>query len=223
MRAVIKSRSALTACFLAFTGCAHASSALNEGCDSNPSLQNKKSAELLEIVHEDQADRSVPYDQIDWTQVNPRDLKRRTKVAAIFAEGCLKSAADYASAALIFQHGTTADHFYQTFIWANDAVKLGDSTQRWMVAAGLDRYLVKISQKQLFGTQLSKDAFGNFCIQPVEPSFPDTIRIQYIKINLEDSIVNTLKGIGSTQLAQDIKDCNPELKPSPKGTVPGFW
>lgn len=36
----------------------------------------------------------------------------------------------YASAATVYQHGTTADHYYQAFVWANDAVKLGDTSQR---------------------------------------------------------------------------------------------
>ena len=84
---------------------------------------------------------------MDWSKVTPRDLARRIKVASIFAEGCFKSAADYASAAMVFQHGTAADHFYQTFIWANKAVQLGDESQRWLTAAGLDRYLVALGQK----------------------------------------------------------------------------
>src|SRR5271166_5154268 len=85
-----------------FSGCAHASPQMGEGCDSNAKLQTEKSIELLKIVKEDQADRAVPYDSIEWSKVNPRDLHRRVLVAQIFAEGCLKTASDYASAALIF-------------------------------------------------------------------------------------------------------------------------
>src|SRR5689334_3820265 len=120
---------------IALAGCAHASnvSPLAEGCDMNPALQGEMSTELLRIVKEDQADRSGPYDSIDFARVNPRDLARRIKVARLFAEGCFKSASDYASAALVFQHGTTADHFYQAFLWALQAVKLGDNSQRWLV------------------------------------------------------------------------------------------
>ncbi len=48
--------------------------------------------------------RSGGFDSTDWTKVNPRDLQRRIQVATIFAEGCFKIAADYASAATrVFQ------------------------------------------------------------------------------------------------------------------------
>jgi hypothetical protein len=194
-----------------------------ETCEFNTKLQAEKSAELRRLETEDQADRSGSFDQIDWSKVTPRDLQRRIAVAGIFAEGCFKTAGDYASAALIFQHGTTADHFYQTFIWANQAVKLGDESQRWLTAAGLDRYLVKTGQKQLFGTQFSKAASGNFCIQPVEPSFPEAIRLKYIGKSLSENTAMVLKALGASQSPQAIRDCEPYLKATPRRTVPGFW
>ena len=95
-----------------------------ETCEFSPKLQSEKSAELIKIAKEDQADRSGPYDSVDWNVVNPRDMRRRVQVAGIFAEGCFKVASDYASAAMVFQHGTTAGHYYQAFLWANEAVKL---------------------------------------------------------------------------------------------------
>lgn len=115
------------------------------------------------------------------------------------------------------------EHFYQAFVWSNRAVKLGDLSQRWLLAASLDRYLVKIGQRQLFGTQLSKDEKGMWCIQPVEQTFPDTLRIDYAKYNVRDQISNTLKSMGSSQSSDDVKDCKPDLKSSPRGTVVGFW
>ena len=201
-----------------------------ETCELNPSLQNEKSAELLKIVQEDQADRSGPNDSLDWSKVNPRDLRRRVKVSRIFAEGCFKTVSDYKSAALIFQHGTTADHYFQAFIWSNAAVKLGDDSQRMSVANGVDRYLVKIGHKQLFGTQfskgpaeLSKGAEGRWCIQPVEPSFPESRKFEYLTMNRRDYIVFVLKAIGATQSPEETKDCERPLEASPAGIVPGFW
>jgi hypothetical protein len=207
-----------------FTACAHASVATRVfGCEANPKLQGERSAELLKIVQADQDDRSKPFDDVDWNKVNANDLQRRIKVATFFAEGCFQTAPDYASAAMVYQHGTTADHYYQAFVWANKAVKLGDGAQHWLTAAALDRYLVKMGQKQLFGTQMSKDAAGRWCLQPVEPSFSESLRIEYVKFSVKDQIARTLKGIGSAQAPQDVKDCEPMLKASPKGTVPGFW
>ncbi|MCB0392143.1 MAG: hypothetical protein KDD58_12705, partial [Bdellovibrionales bacterium] len=77
--------------------------------------------------------------------------------------------------------------------------------------------------KQLFGTQMSRGSTKDWCIQPVEPSFPEKLRLQYVKLSVDDQIANTLKGIGSNQSPSDVKDCDPLLKPSPKGTILGFW
>lgn len=177
----------------------------------------------MKIANEDQEDRSGSYDTIDWEKVSARDLKRRIRAATIFAEGCFKEAPDYASAAIVFQHGETADHYFQAFIWANESVKLGDASQMWLTAAALDRDLVSIGHKQLFGTQMSRGSPQDWCIQPVEPSFPGELRIEYVKFNLEDQIAYTLKAMGSPQSPSDVKDCEPSLKPSPKGSVLGFW
>lgn len=193
------------------------------GCEANPKLQAEKSAELLKIAREDQSDRTGAYDSIDWSKVNQRDLQRRIQVATIFAEGCFKASSDYASAATIYQHGNTADHYYQAFVWANEAVRLGDKTQLWWTAAALDRYLVKIGQKQLFGTQLRQDGSGLWCIETVEPSFPESLRMKFVKLSVKDQIARTLKGIGAEQSPHDVKNCEPSLKPSAKGSVPGFW
>ena len=204
--------------------CAHATVAIQPvGCEANPQRQAERSAELVTIAQEDQADRALPYDAIDWNKVNPRDLQRRIRVATIFAEGCFQKASDYASAATVYQHGVTADHYYQAFVWAHDAVQLGDVSQRWWMAAAADRYLVKIGFKQLFGTQISRDSSEKFCLQPVEASFPESLRIEYVRFSVNEQIANTLKGIGSKQSPKDVKDCEPALKASPRGTMPGFW
>lgn len=115
---------------LFLVGCAHAQVAVQPvGCEANRDLQKKRSAELIKIAEEDQSDRAGSYESVDWNKVNPRDLERRIQVAKIFAEGCFKIASDYASAATVYQHGKTPDHYYQAFVWANEAVKLGDQSQ----------------------------------------------------------------------------------------------
>ncbi len=192
-------------------------------CETQPELQKGKSLELIQLAKEDQIERAQSYDTTNWNKLNQRDLQRRIRVATLFAEGCFKNSSDYASAAIIYQHGTTADHFYQAFLWANIAVKLGDESQLWLTAAALDRYLIKIGQKQLFGTQFSKNHTGQWCIESVEPSFPESLRSKYVRLSVNEQIARTMKGIGTSQLPQDVKDCNSTLKPSPKGSLPGFW
>ncbi len=209
---------------IALTSCAHAETTIKPvGCDFNTQLQSKRSAELLKLAQADQADRAGSYELIKWNKVNSRDMDRRIRVGQFFGEGCLSNASDYASAAIIYQHGVTADHYYQAFVWSNRAIKLGDLSQRWLAAASLDRYLVKIGHKQLFGTQISKGDDGIWCIQPVEPTFPEPLRIDYVRLSVKDQISNTLKAMASSQPPKDVKDCKSDLKSSPKGTVLGFW
>ena len=86
------------------------------------------------------------------------DLARRKRVGEIFGEGCLKTPRDYLNAALIYQHGEVSDHYYQAFIWANRALSLGDDKASQFVALTIDRYLVSIGHKQLFGSQAYSSA-----------------------------------------------------------------
>jgi hypothetical protein len=207
---------------LLLTACIHTAPE-PEACEGNAALQRLKSAELARLETEDQADRAFPFEKIDWSLVSPRDLHRRIQVADLFATGCLSTAADYANAAMIYQHGNTTDHYYQAFLWAHEAVKLGDNNSRWLTAAGIDRYLVKTGHQQLFGTQFSQDAAKHWCIQPVAAEFPETRRMEYVKRSLSASITNFLQGMKSPLTLKDIKYCEPALKPTPTGTVPGFW
>jgi hypothetical protein len=194
-----------------------------QSCITNPALQPAKSAELIQLAKDDQDDRSNPRD-IDWSKVGPRDLDRRIKVATIFAQGCFKVAADFASAALVFQHGDSADQAYQTFIWAKRAVDLGDATQKSLVVKGLDRYLVRIGHKQLFGTQYALD-FGNpcMCFEPLEESFPDGKRPEYLGMTLEENRLLIIKEYKVSQSCLPIRICERSVQSTPAGSIPGFW
>lgn len=204
---------------------AKAATSSSVGCTQDPDKQKLRSEELQAIVKADQDDREGPVSSIDWSEVQPRDEQRRKRIGEIFGEGCFKSAADYAAAALVYQHGNVPDHFFQTFLWAKKAVELGDSSKNSLMALGIDRYLVNIGHKQLFGTQFSSsDPKTNlWCIEPVEKTFPDSRRIEYLKMNLRDSIAVFLKFYKSGQTPEDVQDCDHILKPSAAGIVPGFW
>jgi len=209
---------------LFFTGCATAPQAQANSsfktCSDDPERQALRSQELQTLAKEDQDDRTAP---IDWERVSPRDETRRKRVGEIFGEGCLKSAADYSAAHLIYQHGTVPDHYFQAFLWAKKAYDLGATSKTWDIATGIDRYLVHSGQKQLFGTQFGQDSKDVWCIEPIEKTFPDSRRIEYLKMSLRESIAFFLKFYKSDQSPQDIRDCAHSLMPSPPGTVPGFW
>ena len=199
---------------------------LKATCLTDPKLQAVRSMELKIQVNADQKAREhwEKLSQKQLATMNTDDLKRRVRVAEIFAEGCFKLSADYAAAAVIYQHGDVADHYYQAFIWASRAVSLGDESQKHLVALAIDRYLVSIGKKQLFGSQLSASSADDwcYCMQPVEASFPDAMRQQYLGMSLKDEYARMAllnKGKNNCRFI----DCPEDLGSSLKGSVPGFW
>jgi len=197
----------------------HAGFAQNPSGSCDSPTYEKRSKELQEIVKADQDDRQkIPLSQ----DVISRDIARRMRVGEIFGEGCFKSAADFSAAALVYQHGSVSDHFFQTFIWSKRAVELGDVSQKVLMAWGLDRYLVNLGKKQLFASQFYQFNGGCWCLQPVEESFPDKKRIEYTKHPLADSFKGVDRMNKGTKCPA-ATECSTPLSASPAGTVPGFW
>lgn len=92
------------------------------------------------------------------------------------------------------------------------------------MAAGIDRYLVRIGSKQLFATQAS--ILPNekcWCLDPVEDTFPELRRIEFAKRGLKDSL-QWVKELNKDKPGCKMSSvCNIARKTSPQGTVPGFW
>ena len=168
--------------------------------------------------------------KVDWDKFNKEDLATRKRVGEIFAEGCLKTAKDYLAAALIYQYGNVLDHFYQTYIWATRAAKIGVNeaeikSAKGLAALAIDRYLVNLGNKQLFGTQFfsisSKDG-GCFCMRRVEPGFPDILRKEYLGQSLHKRSLQKFALFNKGKNCPNV-ECSEDLKPTPKGAVPGLW
>jgi hypothetical protein len=223
----------LVSLFLSFSSLSFASGGMEQvaPCRVNPKVQEQRSQELQRIFQGDQEDRAeieahpeIPLTQAKVIAIGRRDLKRRKRVSEIFAEGCMNSAQDFSAAAMVFQHGTSPDHFFQAYVWSKKAVDLGDQSQRYVVALGIDRYLVNIGHKQLFGSQAIKEdpAGPCWCLLAIEPDFPDSVRTDYTvrtKAAAVDWVKNTLnRGVSCLDI-----ECKKELLPSPRGTVPGLW
>ena len=199
---------------------------VNQTCLTHPDVQHLRSKELAELVDLDQKDREN-WDELseeEKTNIAARDLKRRMRVGEIFGEGCFKTTADYSAASLIYQHWDVPDHYYQAFIWANEAVSLGDAKQKHLVALTIDRYLVSIGKKQLFGSQAFASDNSNwcFCLEPIESSFPDALRLDYLGSTLSQQY-DWLSSINEGKNDCPTAECQHELKPTPKGSIPGFW
>jgi hypothetical protein len=187
-----------------------------------------RSAELLQLERADLDDRKDEYHSDKWTEdqievLRKRDLARRGRVAEIFAEGCFSTAADYRAAALVFQHGDAPDHHFQTFLWSKRGVEAGDASQKKMMAYGIDRYLVGVGKKQLFGSQSYAEGSSCHCEQPVEPSFPKELRKGYVDWTLDQRLKWVQNVADEGKHCPPVAECTTPLAPSPRGTVPGFW
>lgn len=195
-------------------------------CVDQPVIQAARSKELADLVNADQVEREH-FDELSEDEkmtLMTNDLIRRKRVGEILGEGCFQSAADYAAASLIYQHGDTPDHYYQAFVWANRAVGLGDDQQKGLVAMTIDRYLISLGHKQLFGTQAYGEEVDGYCycLQPVEESFPDAKRLAYSGATLAQ-MYEGLAEMNEGKTNCVTTECAVHLNPSPMGTVPGFW
>ena len=127
-------------------------------------------ADMKTIYEEDQRVRKA--ETIDWTVVNQSDAERRVQVKKLLADGALHTGKDYEEAAFVFQHGDSSQDYLLAHTLAMVAVSKSDATAIWIAAATLDRYLEKIKQKQIYGTQYSSGE-KNFWTQ--EPYDKDLI------------------------------------------------
>ena len=198
---------------------------------ADPAVQQLRSKELQDLYNADQSDYrkelethpDQPIDVQKLQQMAVNDLERRKRVGEIFGEGCFHIADDYSAAAMIYQHGDVPDHYFQAFIWAKSAVSLGDAKEKSVMAIAIDRYLVHTGQKQLFGSQANKPSGSSacWCLEPVEMSFPDSVRKEYHGKDLSEDVA-WLQSLNGSNNCPEVY-CKSDLKPSPKGTVPGFW
>ena len=75
--------------------------------------------------------------------------------ASLIDEGRLNTGKDYERAAFVFQHGEGSDDILMAHVLVVTAIGNGNLDARWIAAATLDRYLQRIGQPQVFGTQFS--------------------------------------------------------------------
>ena len=195
-------------------------------CLEKPAIQKARSKELQVLAIEDQLDREgyATMSKFELSRMAVNDRIRRKRVGEIYGEGCFKSAKDFDAAALIFQHGDSPEHFYQSFLWSLRSVQLGDKRNTDGVAVAIDRYLVNTGHKQLFGTQAKAipGKKGCFCMQQSETSVPDKMILKYAAMSKE-ARAKEYEKLFNQDKSCVMKECDEQLKASPRGTVPGFW
>ncbi len=113
---------------------------------------------LRELMNQDQAVRSGTADSIDWKKVVPQDAERRKRTMEIMKTGGLRTSEDYYNAALIFQHGDSAEDIKLAYSLATVAVTLDPDNKpaKWLTAAAWDRIMMRLGKPQWYGTQSFK-------------------------------------------------------------------
>ena len=133
--------------------------------------------EMEAIYKEDQRLRTV--ERVDWEMVNKTDAERREQTRRLLASESLHTGKDFEEAAVVFQHGDTAEDYLLAHTLAIVAVSKGDATAVFIAGATLDRYLWKVGQKQVFGTQYSGDAKHEWTQEPYDRGLvSDAVREQ---------------------------------------------
>jgi hypothetical protein len=132
------------------------------------------SNETLRILTEkDQSARSGKMKDIDWSKVSQEDAERRKLVSEMLGVGTVRSAEDFYNAALIFQHGETADDIRIAYSLANISVAIQPekNSAKWLSAAAWDRLMMRLGKPQWYGTQFTKSkATGMWELYSVDES-----------------------------------------------------
>lgn len=115
---------------------------------------------MKRLFEQDQKDRDVDFNAMsdqqrsEWrNRLLSQDAQRRKEVNDIISRGELHTGRDFEEAAVIFQHGSETDDFLFVHVLAVVAVAKGRSQSRWLAAATLDRYLHRMNQPQIYGTE----------------------------------------------------------------------
>jgi hypothetical protein len=135
--------------------------------------------ELQALYEQDQADRSVFFEQLDHEQLQQvlqRDRARRHRVEELVAGEALQAPEDYFHAAMVFQHGETLDDFWRAHELARRGAELGNPNCRWLAAAAYDRWLTNQGKPQKYGTQYTSRDDEPYRLVDVDPTTTDEER-----------------------------------------------
>ena len=113
--------------------------------------QGADNAEISRMYEADQSARKAA--NIDWTQLNKDDALRRTRVNEFLDSNKVRTGKDYYRSAMIFQHGTDTLASSKAIALMKKAIELDRNTNKWLLAAAIDRHLMRKGQPQIYGTQ----------------------------------------------------------------------
>ena len=154
---------------LALTASAVGPAVTSAPATHKPSAPEADNAEMTAIFNADQGDRKrTELGKIDWSVVGPRDEARRVRTKVLLDSGKLRTGDDFYHAAFVFQHGSTPNDYLLAHTLAVIAAAAGRKDAAWIAAATLDRYLMNIGQKQIYGTQFVSHNGGAMSQEPYD-------------------------------------------------------
>jgi tetratricopeptide (TPR) repeat protein len=112
-------------------------------------------AELQKMYNEDQSSRMVK--NIDWTVLNKNDKEREQRVYELIKSGEIVTGKDYYNSAMIFQHGNDTLASSMAVKQMRKAIELDTTISKWLLAAAIDRDLMRRQKPQIYGTQYVKN------------------------------------------------------------------
>ncbi|MHB2015446.1 MAG: hypothetical protein ACYCW6_00720 [Candidatus Xenobia bacterium] len=190
---------------------------------ADPNLHQTVTA-LYEADQKDRAffEHSAPgqWKLDDMIAVAKRDAGRRAQLRTLLAAGGDWDGTDYYHAAMVFQHGDdAADNLLLAHTLATLAAARGVKGALWLSAATLDRYLQKVGQSQVFGTQYRKadntKPQSAWTMDPYQADLlPDFVRAAFDVPSKKDGI-ERLKRL---QHNQPLVPHDQPLPPSSSGT-----
>jgi hypothetical protein len=122
---------------------------------------------MSRLFNEDQSARQAPWvSKAQGIALYQQDAARRIAVRKLLDAGELHTGEDFEEAAFIFQHGDSADDYLLAHTLATLAVAKGRASAIWITTATLDRYLQKIGQPQIYGTQYLPHPDGQWTQEP---------------------------------------------------------
>ncbi|WP_306351043.1 tetratricopeptide repeat protein [Flavobacterium sp. '19STA2R22 D10 B1'] len=114
-------------------------------------LSQTDNSELQKMYNEDQNSRSVK--DIDWIILSKQDKEREKRVYELISSGKVVTGKDYYNSAMIFQHGNDTLASSMAVSQMRKAIELDSTINKWLLAAAIDRDLMRREKPQIYGTQ----------------------------------------------------------------------
>ena len=120
-------------------------------CTMSVYAQPSDNIELQNMHDEDQRARTSS--NINWMVLSKQDSLREVRVYEFIKEGKIVTAKDYYNSAMIFQHGRDTLASSMAVKHMKKAIELDSTMNKWLLAAAVDRDLMRRGKPQIYGTQ----------------------------------------------------------------------